>query len=82
MKNAIWANITKPKEDSLTEGMLQGMSNIMQKYPGHTIDNFFGKNPITASQFMVLTAQLKYEYDMEKKEIEKNQKKSKSGRIR
>lgn len=55
----------------MCESILQGISNIMQKYPGHNINHFFGNNPMTSAQFFVLCAQIKYEYEQEQKEMKK-----------
>lgn len=46
----------------------------MQKYPGHNINHFFGWYPMTSAQFFVLNAQIKYEQDIEKREMDKTNK--------
>lgn len=55
--------------------LLQGMSNIMKSYPGHTIFDFFGDKPMTAVQFFTLNEQLMYEDELTKKEYDKINKK-------
>lgn len=57
----------------MTEMLGQGISNIMQTYPGHTINHFFGFNPMMASQFLWLCSQLDYE----SRELEKQLKEKK-----
>ena len=72
---SIQAQISRGPKFTLSQFFLQGMSNIMQKYPAHSIDHFFGKNPMTAAQFFVLSAQIIYEREQEDKEYKKRQKK-------
>ena len=50
------------------------MSNIMQKYPAHHVFHFVGTNniePMTASMFFVLNAQIMYEQEEQEAELEK-----------
>ncbi|MDP2692265.1 MAG: hypothetical protein Q8O88_01335 [bacterium] len=56
---------------TMSQALLQGMSNIMKNYPGHNIKHFFGSDPMWAGEFFVLHAQLVFEEEQIKREANK-----------